>query len=138
MAPRACSRTQTRRAAQWGHVQGLEASPRHDRDPAQAEELRAQYEARLWKRHSYGEEAVRTFEEAALSYMNGGGEEAFLPPLIRRFKGRVLGSIKPGEIQQAARDLYPGRKPATWNRQVIVPARAVMPAAPAPAPSPAD
>ena len=34
------------------------------RDKALAEELRAQLEARLWKRHSYGEEAVRTFDEA--------------------------------------------------------------------------
>ena len=37
------------------------------RDKAQADELCALYEARLWKRHCYGEEAVRTFEEAALS-----------------------------------------------------------------------
>lgn len=96
------------------------------RDPAQAEELRAQYEARLWKRHSYGEEAVRTFEEAADNYMVAGGESVFLAPLIMRFRGRVLASIKPGEIQQAARDIYPGRKTATWNRQGIVPARAVI------------
>lgn len=96
------------------------------RDPAQAEELRAQYEARLWKRHSYGEEAVRTFGEAATAYLEAGGDPAFLPPLVALFRTRVLGSIKPGEIQQAGRSLYPGRKPATWNRQAIVPARAVI------------
>lgn len=96
------------------------------RHRGQAEELCAQYEAKLWKRHSYGEEAVRTFEEAALSYMNADGEATFLPPLIARFRGRVLGSIKPEEIRQAARSLYPGRKPATWNRNALVPARAVI------------
>lgn len=96
------------------------------RDEGQAEELRAQHEARLWKRHSYGEEAVRTFQEAALSYMEAGGEDRFLEPLIRRFKGRVLGSIKPGEIREAAIKLYPHAKPATRNRQGIVPARSVI------------
>lgn len=96
------------------------------RDPAQAEELRAQYEARLWKRHSYGEEAVRTFGEAATAYLDAGGDPTFLAPLVKAFRARVLGSIKPGEIQNAAREIYPGRKPATWNRQAIVPARAVI------------
>jgi len=96
------------------------------RDKALAEELRAQLEARYWKRHSYGEEAVRTFDEAVTAYVTAGGENLFLHPLLEHFKGRVLGTIKPGEIQNAARTIYPGRKPATWNRQVIVPARAVI------------
>lgn len=91
-----------------------------------AQELCAALETRLWKRHSYGEEAVRTFDEAAASYMLAGGEAAFLEPLIRRFKGRALASIRPGEIADVARAVYPGCKPATWNRQAIVPARAVI------------
>ena len=81
---------------------------------------------RLWKRHSYGEEAVRSFDEAALSYQLAGGERRFLPPIIRQFRGRALGSVKPGEIRALAQSLYPGASPATWNRQVIVPARAVI------------
>jgi integrase len=93
---------------------------------ARAQELAAALEARIWKRHSYGEESVRTFDEAAASYILAGGEAAFLEPLIHRFKGRVLGSIKPGEIAEAARALYPAGKPATLNRQAIVPARAVI------------
>ena len=96
------------------------------RDEGQAEELRAQYEATLWKRHSYGEAAVRTFEEAAVRYQEDDGESRFLVPLIRLFRGRVLGSIAPGEVRAAGRRLYPGRSPATWNRQVIVPVRAVV------------
>lgn len=44
------------------------------RDKRQADELLAQYEAKLWKRHSYGEEAIRTFEEAAVSYIEADGE----------------------------------------------------------------
>src|SRR5205085_2705027 len=40
------------------------------RDRRQAQELCAQYEAKLWKRRSYGEESVRTFEEAVMLYVN--------------------------------------------------------------------
>ena len=96
------------------------------RDPKIAEELRAQYEAKLWKRRSYGEESVRTFEEAVTSYIEAGGERTYLEPLLRRFRGRVLGTIKPEEIRQAARSLGSHKKGSTRNRQVIVPACAVI------------
>lgn len=96
------------------------------RDKGTAEELRAQYEARLWKRHTYGDEAVRTFEEAAVSYLQQGGEGRYLPPLLKHFKGRAIGSIKPAEIRQSAITLYPSHLPSTRNRQGIIPARAVI------------
>ncbi len=96
------------------------------RDRTRAEELCALLEARLWKRHSYGEEAVRTFEEAALSYMEQGHEARFLAPLILHYKGRTVGGIRPGEFRDAAITLYPKAGPATRNRQVIVPGRAVI------------
>lgn len=96
------------------------------RDRARAEELCALLEARLWKRRSYGEEAVRTFEEAVASYVTQGGERRFLAPLLLRFKGRHVAGIKPGEIREAALALYPDASPATRNRQAIIPARAVI------------
>lgn len=92
----------------------------------QAEELCALYEAKLWKRHSYGEAAVRTFEEAAVSYLEAGHDNRFTAPVIKHFQGRILGSIAPEEVRQAARKLYPKAKPATWNRQVLVPTRAII------------
>lgn len=96
------------------------------RDKGVAEELRAQFEARLWKRHTYGDEAVRTFEEAALSYMQQGGEKRYVPPLLRYFRGRTLATIKPAEIREASIALYPKASPATRNRQGIIPARAII------------
>ena len=75
-----------------------------------AEELRAQYEAKLWKRRSYGEEAVRTFEEAVMSYVEAGGERTYLEPLVRRFRGRVLGTIKPEEIRQVGPFAWPAQE----------------------------
>jgi integrase len=96
------------------------------RDKKTADEQCALFEAKLWKRHSYGEEAVRTFEEAAVSYQKQGGEGRFLAPILRYFKGRNLGSIKPGEVRTMAITCYPDATPATRNRQGIVPARAVI------------
>jgi integrase len=96
------------------------------RDRARAEELCALLEARLWKRRSYGEEAVRTFEEAVASYVTQGGERRFLAPLLLHFKGRNVAGIKPGDVREAALALYPNASPATRNRQAIIPARAVI------------
>ena len=96
------------------------------RDRKRAEEQCALFEARLWKRHSYGEEAVRTFEEAAESYLRQGGEGRFLPRILKHFKGRALGKIKPGDLRDMAITLYPKAKPATRNRQALVPARSVI------------
>jgi len=96
------------------------------RDEQTAKEQCALFEARLWKRRSYGEEAVRTFDEAALSYMRQGGERRYLPKIIRFFKGRAIGTIKAAEIRDMAITLYPTALPSTRNRQGIVPARAVV------------
>ena len=96
------------------------------REKAIAEEQRAQLEARLWKRHTYGEGAVRTFEEAAVEYVKLGGEKRFTLKVAEFFKGRKIGSIKPAEIRSAAISIYPKATPATRNRQVIIPARAII------------
>lgn len=96
------------------------------RDRKRAEEQCALFEARLWKRHSYGEEAVRTFEEAAESYLKQGGEGRFLPRILKYFKGRALGKIKPGDVRDMAVTLYPKAAPATRNRQAITPAVSVI------------
>lgn len=96
------------------------------RDKVRAKEQLALYEAKLWKRHNYGEEAVRTFEEAAESYLRQGGEGRFLPRVLKHFKGRTLGTISPGEVRDMAISLYPRASASTRNRQGIVPAQAVI------------
>lgn len=96
------------------------------RDRQTAEEQCSLYEARLWKRHSYGEEAVRTFEEAAESYLRQGGEGRFLPRILKHFKGHSLGRIKPGDVRDMAVTLYPRAANATRNRHAITPAVAVI------------
>lgn len=96
------------------------------RDERRAQELVAILEERTWKRHNYGDEAIRTFEEAAESYMKQGGERRFLVGPLRHFKGRLVGSINAGDVREAAFKLYPDASPATRNRQAIVPIRAVL------------
>lgn len=96
------------------------------RDEAQAEEARAALEARVWRQGLYGDETVRTFEEAALSYLEAGGEGRFLTPLIVHFRGVLLSSIKPGHVREAGRKLYPKASPATQRRQAITPTVAVI------------
>lgn len=93
---------------------------------ATAKEQLAQFEAKLWKRHSYGDEAVRTFEEAALSYLKQGGEGRYVPKVLLHFKGRGIGKITPGEIRKAAVEVYPDAGPSTRNRQFITPARSII------------
>lgn len=58
--------------------------------------------------------------------MKQGGENRFLTEIIKHFKGRKIGTIKPGEVRSMALALYPNASPATRNRQAIVPARAVI------------
>ena len=82
--------------------------------------------ARLWRQSIYGTDFVSTFEDAALSYLEAGGEGRFLPPLIRYFKGTLLAGVKPGHIRDAARKLYPKGSPATQHRQGVTPAVAVI------------
>ncbi|MBX5206738.1 tyrosine-type recombinase/integrase [Rhizobium sp. NZLR11] len=96
------------------------------RDKKTASELLAHLQAKAWKRHTYGEEAVRLFEEAATSYMKQGGEARYLAPIIKYFKGRAIGTIKPAEIRNMALSIYPRHSAATRNRQAVIPARAVV------------
>ncbi len=120
-----------KKRAGWCYAVGTIAGKRireslGTRDDGRAAELCAIYEARLWKRHSYGEEAVRTFEEAAVSYLQQGGEGRFLPPILKHFRGRAIGSIKPAEVRAMATAIYPSAGPATRNRQGVIPARAII------------
>jgi integrase len=96
------------------------------RDKRQAEEARAQLEARLWAESVYGSSATVMFEDAALAYLQDGHDGRFLEPLLKHFRGRAVRSITPKDIRDAARKLYPAGSAATLNRQAIAPARAII------------
>ncbi len=97
----------TNRNGVW-YIQGADPAGRFirksckTRDREKAEQLRAQLEAKLWKGHIYGEEAVKTFEDAALSYVKDYGEERFIVPVAEFFRGQTLKSITPALIREGA------------------------------------
>ena len=69
---------------------------------------------------------MHTFQEAAVSYVEHGGEARYLPRLIERFGGELVDAITPLAVRKAAVDLMPNAAPSTRNRQVITPVRAVL------------
>jgi hypothetical protein len=57
------------------------------------------------------------FEDAAFAYLQDGRDGRFLKPLLKHFRGRALRSIKPKDIRDAAKKLYPAGSAATLNRR---------------------
>ncbi len=110
-----------------GSVRGIsvdESTRTGDREAA--EEILILRSAELLKRSIHGDSATRTFAEAALSYMEAGGERVHLDPLLARLGRKKLSQIGQAEIDEAAKALLPGRAPATLNRQIYTPVAAVL------------
>lgn len=95
-------------------------------DRGQAEEIRAKREAEIIERQITGKKAHATFLEAAVSYMENGGERRFLERLISHFGSKSISHIGQSEVEAAARKLYPGASASTINRQVFTPVSAIM------------
>ncbi|PIB96505.1 tyrosine-type recombinase/integrase [Caulobacter sp. X] len=69
---------------------------------------------------------MHTFSEAAASYVQHGGEARYLRRLLERFGDQDVATITPMAVRNAALEIYPDASPATRNRHVITPARAVL------------
>jgi integrase len=95
-------------------------------DKRLAEDIAIKHEERVRRAAVHGEEAVLTFPEAVAEYLNDGKDGRFLAPLIKHFRTWKVKDITGPEIRKAAKVLYPDTSAATWNRQVITPARAVV------------
>lgn len=115
----------------WAQISGTYSGRRirqsaGTRNEAVAAATLRQIESRLDAEAILGPQSITLFEEAALAYMEDDGEERFVAPLLHHFKGRVISTITPKEIRDAAKALYPNAGPRTWNRQAITPARAII------------
>lgn len=91
-----------------------------------ANEYKIRREAEVLEESIHGKRAVATFSQAALSYIEAGGETTYLTPIIKHFGVTKLAAIGQNEIDLAARKLLPGRAPSTLNRQVYTPISAVI------------
>ncbi len=110
-----------------GSVRGIpvDKSTRTDNREA-ADAIRIKEEQRLLDLSIFGERATVTFLQAAVSFMESGGEARFMEPLLKHFGTRKLNSIGQADVDAAARSIYPGRKPSTHERQVYAPTSAVL------------
>lgn len=66
-----------------------------------------------------------TFVDAVAMYIDAGGDDRFLTPLIGYFRHTLMNDIGQREVDAAARGLYPRGKPATRVRNVYVPLSAI-------------
>jgi len=84
------------------HVHGTVAGRRIRKslgthDPQLAEHKRAEIEGRLLRASIYGEENEITFAEACLKYLEEGGEDRFIRPILEAFgPDQLIAKIKPG------------------------------------------
>ena len=95
-------------------------------DRATAEAIRARREWECLQAAAYGRKATATFLEAAVAYMETGGERRFLAPLVKHFGTTPLAKIDQSAIDHGAKTLYPSAASATLNRQVHTPISAVL------------
>ena len=93
----------------------------------EAEAVRFRREKELRERHAFGRQATLTFAEAALAYMDAGGEFRFLARILEHFgPDTLLAEIDNAKVNEVAAALYPTAAPDTINRQLITPISAVL------------
>lgn len=95
-------------------------------DRRAAEEILTKRAAEILAGSIQGKRASVTFAEAALSYLEQGGDRRFLNPILKHFGTTPLARIDQAALDHAARKLYPTAGPSTRNRQFYTPASAVL------------
>ncbi len=95
-------------------------------DKATAQRIAAETETRAWQSHLDGPGAGVTFAQAAIAYRQAEKPTRFLPKIEDHWRNTLISAITEGAILQSAITLYPKAKPATRNRQVIVPTQAII------------
>lgn len=121
------------KAGRWSHyrVRGTEHGVYVDKSTGVSERKVAQRILKEWKAEAQRQAVAGpikriTFAEAAIAYMEAGGERRFLAPLLKHFGNSELATIGQSDIDAAAVTLYAGATPATRNRQVYSPVSAIL------------
>ena len=95
-------------------------------DKRVAEEIRAKREAEILAQSVYGRRATATFAEAALSYLENGGNKRFLEASSSISAPRRSPRSTRTRSTKGARKLYPNASGATRDRQFYTPTSAVL------------
>lgn len=101
-----------------------ESTRETERDDADTYALRREAEER--RAAEFGQEAILTFGAATGFYLDAGKSDRYLTRIFNKWERRLVRDIKPGNVQDLARELYPKAGPATRNRQVISPVQAII------------
>ena len=110
-----------------GTIRGItveESTGTEDRELAEV--LRIKRENEILQSSIYGRRSTATFLEAAVDYLEANPGVRFVDRLIDYFGATPLAQIDQHAIDLCAATLYPGRKPATLNRQVLGPLSAIL------------
>ncbi|MES2814489.1 MAG: tyrosine-type recombinase/integrase [Pseudomonadota bacterium] len=96
-------------------------------DRKAADVLRARREKEIIERAAYGRSATISFAEAALTYLQSGGEARYLGPILQAVGPKFrLVDMSNDQVNRLAQLLYPTAAPATINRQLVTPISAVV------------
>lgn len=95
-------------------------------DKRLAEDIAIKAENLVRRAVVHGQETVLTFADALGLYVDDGKDTRFTVKLLDYFGKWKFVDITGPEIRKAAKKIYPGAAPATWNRQVITPMRAII------------
>jgi integrase len=95
-------------------------------DKRLAEDIAIKAENKVRSAAVHGQEAVLTFADALKLYSDDGKDTRFTVKLLDHFRKTKIKDITGPSIRGAAKLLYPAASPATWNRQVITPMRAII------------
>lgn len=95
-------------------------------DTKAAEAIRIKRESQLLDRSIFGPGATVTFLEAAVSYLEAGGEKRMVAPLVDHFKSTPLAKVDQDAVDTAARVLFSSAGPATRKRHVYGPVTAIL------------
>lgn len=120
-----------RRPNGFYHIRGTHHGVRVDRsartlDRDEADEIRSAIERRIIDEQIHGKKPERSFAEAVIGYVRGGGEGRYLSRIVAMIGAKPLSSISTGSINDLAAKLYPSAKPSTVNRCVHTPIAAVL------------
>lgn len=91
-----------------------------------AEAILAKRQSEILDRAVWGEKRTAIFAEAVELYLTHGGEARFVMPLLNRWGTWKIEAITAAEVARASRELYPGRRAATIDRQLYTPLNSIL------------
>jgi integrase len=95
-------------------------------DRREAEAVREKREREIYDFVVLGQDRKRSFAEAVAGYLDAGGEERFMLPVLDAYKNRSLVDLRQPDVDEAADKAYPSVAPSTRTRQFYTPFIAVM------------